>query len=50
QVFQLSDNARREAKQQILESAPMIRNMAKQAVIEAAQNGGTMSRTVGRRS
>jgi len=50
QVFQLSDNARREAKQQILESAPMIRNMAKQAVIEAAQNGGQMSRTVGARS
>lgn len=50
QVFQLSDNARREAKQQILESAPMIRSMAKQAVLEAISQGGAMSRAVGRRS
>lgn len=50
QVFQLSDNARREAKQQILESAPMIQQMAKQAVLQAINQGGPMSRAVGRRS
>lgn len=50
QVFQLSDNARREAKQQILESAPMIQQMAKQAVLQAINQGGAMSRAVGRRS
>ena len=50
QVFQLSDNARREAKQQILESAPIIRKMAQQAVLEAINSGGAMSRAVGRRS
>lgn len=50
QVFQLSDNARREAKQQILESAPYIRQVAKQAVLEAIGQGGAMTRAVGRRT
>lgn len=50
QVFQLSDNARREARQQILESAPIIRKMAQQAVLEAINGGGAMARAVGRRS
>lgn len=50
QVFQLSDNARREAKQQILESAPIIQKMARQAVLQAIQQGGDMARAVGRRS
>lgn len=50
QVFQLSDNSRREAKQAIMESAPFIREVAKQAVIEASTQGGAMSRAMGRRS
>lgn len=48
-VFQLSDNARREAKQQILNAAPMIKQIARQALLEAATDGGDGSRAVGRR-
>jgi hypothetical protein len=52
QVFQMGDgtNARREAKQVVIESAPFIKQVAKQAILEAAQSGGAMSRALGRRS
>jgi len=52
QVFQMGDgtNARREAKQVVIEAAPFIKQVAKQAILEAAQSGGAMSRALGRRS
>lgn len=49
QVFQMSDNARREAKQAVLEAAPFIKQLAKQAILESSAQGGSMSRAMGRR-
>ena len=49
QVFQMSDNARREAKQAVMEAAPFIKQLAKQAIIESSAEGGSMSRVLGRR-
>ena len=49
QVFQMSDNARREAKQAVMDAAPFIKQMAKQAVLEASMQGGPMSRAMGKR-
>lgn len=49
QVFQMSDNVNREVKQQIAQAAPFIRAQARQAVLEAISQGGSMSKAVGRR-
>ena len=48
QVFQLGGGDG-DAKRQILAAAPFIRAQAKQAVLEAINQGGAMSRAVGRR-
>lgn len=50
QVFQMSDNARREARQAVMEAAPYIKQLAKQAILEASQQGGSISKALGRRS
>jgi hypothetical protein len=48
QVFQLGGGGG-DAKRQILAAAPFIKAQAKQAVLEAINQGGAMSRAVGRR-
>ena len=48
QVFQLGGGGG-DAQRQILAAAPFIKAQAKQAVLEAINQGGAMSRAVGRR-
>ena len=48
QVFQLGGGGS-DAQRQILAAAPFIKAQAKQAVLEAINSGGAMSRAVGRR-
>lgn len=50
QVFQLPENARKEAKQAIFDAAPFIKQLAVQAFLESVSQGGAVSRSVGRRS
>ena len=48
QVFQVGGGGG-DAKREILAAAPFIKAQAKQAVLEAINQGGAMSRAVGRR-
>ncbi len=49
QVFQVSGATSRDMQQQIRRAGPWIKQLAKQAVIEASGSGGRMTRAVGRR-
>jgi hypothetical protein len=49
-VFQISGDVTERTRQEIMKAMPMIRQQSVQAVVQASNQGGAMSRAVGRRS
>jgi hypothetical protein len=49
-VMNVSGDVTARTRQEILKAMPMIRQQARQSVLQATQEGGAMSRAVGRRS